>query len=108
AAVRCHGEAEIAEDARLLVGGDLEPAEASDSLRPQRQPAAPVGQRAGADSLARLAAGELADQPGRHLGTPLGRDRVDAALEAVASVALDAERAAGRGHPALVEQCDLE
>ena len=86
------------EDALRLGRRQIDAAEALDAVGPQgRGGAARRGMVAGADDVARLAAAELEDQPRRDFGAPVGALRIEAALEAVARIGLDAELAAGGG-----------
>ena len=96
-AVGGHGEAEGGEDARLLGRRDLHADEADHAGGVERVGPGGVGDGAGMGDLGRLAAAEVEDEAGRHLDAVGRVGGIDAALEAVAGVGIDAETAPGVG-----------
>ena len=60
------------------------------------------------DGLRRLAAAQIEDHGGGDLDAVGHEGRIDAALEAVAGIGLDAELAAGRGGAQRIEKRSLE
>src|SRR5690606_40411599 len=87
-----------------LPGAHLHAAELGHPLGPQLDLTPPLRLRTGDHRLARLAAAQLEDHAGRGFHRRDNRRRVDAALEAVTSVAHNAALAPGRRGPQRVEQ----
>ncbi len=100
--------AERAEDALRLGGRHREAAQRLEALRPERHAALPFRHRARRDDLARLAAAAFGDELRRDLRAPEGAFGIDAALEAIARIGLDAELAPRRRDAHAVEQRHFE
>ncbi len=99
-----HGAAEILQNPLLLARRQFEAAQAAGAVGAEAQ-LAPPGRHGARDAdLRRLAAAQLEDEPRRDLDAGTGEFGIEAALEAVARVALQIELAAGRGGAQRIEQ----
>ncbi len=96
--------AERFQDADLFRYRNIHAAQAQHPRRAQGQGAVPVRLLPGDHQLAGLAAADLQDQAGRDLGAGDHEGGIDAALEAVARVAVDRQLAAGLRRADGIEQ----